>query len=140
MVYSQARDLLVSISVQSPAPLNQLFDVNFTITNLAGTQRDLQLQLNPHWLSDERIPPHPSQSKDSAHHDPPASSLLCLEKSANIGVLDGYSSTSLNLPFIALDEGIFQIDKIQIIDKSSHQISHMVEPCEIFVREQLPKD
>lgn len=63
----------------------------------------------------------------------PSTCLLCLEKSANIGEIGPFSSTSLNLPFLAIDEGIFQIDKVQIIDKDSGKVSYLADPCEIHV-------
>mgnify|MGYP005996299069 CR=1 FL=1 len=64
--------------------------------------------------------------------------LLCLEKSANIGELGAFSSTSLNLPFLAIDEGIFQIDKVQIVDKKTEQVSFLADRCEIHVQDDTP--
>ena len=102
-----------------------MFDVGFTITNLTSFPRNLKLQLNPLWLQTNQNDEYKIGNQEA--------SLLCLEKSANIGELGGHSSTSLNLPFLAMDEGIFLIDQLQIIDNESGNISSLGDSCELYV-------
>jgi hypothetical protein len=51
----QAKDLLVSVAVQSPAPLNRLFDVAFTLHNLSPGARRLRLVLDTAHIKSERL-------------------------------------------------------------------------------------
>mmetsp|Transcript_18484 Transcript_18484/g.71365 ORF Transcript_18484/g.71365 Transcript_18484/m.71365 type:complete len:325 (-) Transcript_18484:37-1011(-) len=118
--YKQLDDLLITMSVDGPAPPNQVFHVAVTVSNLSRRKRKLLMRINSPECSD-------------AHVGEGRSPLICLEQSVQLGRLAGGTSISCRLPFTALEEGIFDIHDVHLHDIDTEETFHMREACAVYV-------
>jgi hypothetical protein len=59
--------------------------------------------------------------------------IVCLEKTLYIGLVNSNSSVSVNVQYVALKEGLFEIKGLQVIDRATDQIYLVQDNCQIYV-------
>jgi len=143
----KSRDLIIAISSKSPVIVNHIFSVRVTITNVLDTKRDLVLNANscpPHGVEvvvpTHRISDTPRQRADTqrnVHHlesydilERNRSEIVCMQKSIDIGIVNGKSAISVNLDCIAYKEGLYHLE-LQVYDKGAKNNYTAADPCEI---------
>jgi hypothetical protein len=96
-------------------PVGEPFELRLTLTNVAAPDdagADLSLLVRSDIATDEQ---GDSLSDASLSGDPP-SDLLCLKPCIRIGRLERGRSLSLDVPFLAVRSGLFQLDHIQLVE------------------------
>lgn len=148
----QAEQLLLSIAApQMPLPLNQVFELKISVTNLASYPRSLAVELpipeiQSLWHDGVHYPERTLLDSDDhlmkalieARHK--EISVLCIERHIHLGRAEPKGELTANVTCVAALPGIFHFDGIRVIDKHNREdlrIYLMDSPLEISV---VPQD
>jgi len=135
------RDLILEIPIPELDNLNAFQDKQ----SQAKYLKNLEVKFGTN-KEKEGVQKTEEQSKESRNIIPPkgmlslfheiekkTSSILCIEKSVPLGLLEPMSEASVNIQCIALRDGLFKIEKLKLIDKLSNRLYIVEEPCEVLV-------
>mmetsp|Transcript_29286 Transcript_29286/g.41223 ORF Transcript_29286/g.41223 Transcript_29286/m.41223 type:complete len:599 (+) Transcript_29286:1-1797(+) len=137
------KDVFLSVKSESPVAVNRVFTTHLTITNLGDQTKDLTLisstvskmrEANTGHTDEETLPTHKTPlevSQDLARDQPP---IICLQKSIYIGTLKPRSTVSTNVKFIALREGLYNLDNLVLHDGTADKTYVMKNTPQIYVQ------
>ncbi|PRP76664.1 hypothetical protein PROFUN_14900 [Planoprotostelium fungivorum] len=161
LVHPASNDLMITVQADSPAPLYRPFSICVTVSNLGDKKRDLTLLMaqtpriienqpdSEEEIDTEKTMERPESTEIETHdvtgHPKPLTisqqktdrqpPILCLDKSVTLGVLKPKMTVSAYLSYIAVREGLFDLDHIAVHDWTTDKTFAVKNKCQIYVQD-----